>query len=348
MIFFGYRCASDEAGQVCRIRPNNPILAFSHSSNFTTYYLDLIYANGTVEAQKVTLNGSTGIKDVELYHNCEGKSYLILSDSRSTGGAIRIYDLDNMGGPLASVNTDDYSQELEIAQRKVYYAVQNKDEVRYFSLENPASPGTVQSIPVGKKPTNLLRVGNTLYVTNQDFIDMQNPTVSVISLWTNTVISTVWVGHNPVALLWDGETLWSYNAGYFNSSNQLTPGSISYDIQSVTSQSLAPEISLSGAQNQERPAFGGRMARAGGKNFATLCRVQFQPVYEESCSRYEFTKSGLRNRDNSRQYRWLGSHPNQLYEVYKEGNSLVLQGGSLIQSVILPSAMDFQFHILEN
>lgn len=338
VFLLGY-CASEEDKKDCKIKSNLPIMAYSHTPDYLTYKLDLIYANGNVVANAITLN-SQGFQDVELLHKCDGKSYLVLSDSRATGGAIRIYDIENLSQEVASVPVDGFSQELEIFGELVYYTLLGAPEVRYFSLKNPASPGEVQTISVGTEPAVLLRQNFVLYVGNLDFTNETNPSVSIISLATNQVIKTVKVGQNPTALLWDGTTLFSYNSGYFSNPNP----SLSYDVEKRENNEQAPTVSLSGAQNNEKPVFGGTMARAGSKNYILLSPGGWPPPM----IRYEFNSSGVFNRDDTKQYLWIGSHPTTLYEAYKEGSEVKLTGGSLAVPVTLVDENDAKFHILEN
>ena len=319
-------CASEESNPKTENCPlptitvvSSPVLVYTHTPDYITYYVHLLYADGFLLENAITLTNSQGIQGAAVVTQ-NNKRYLLLSDSRNTAtGGVRIYQTSCFLEEKAHVPQGGFTQELAVYDNKVYVAVQNENKVKYFSIANIEAPGSLAAITVGNKPTNLLKIDNSLYVTNQDWADTTNPSVSVINLANNTASKTVKVGENPSALLWDGTSLFSYDSKYYSG----TTASISYNIHTTANNTTAPTISLTGVTGTERPAYGGSMARAGATNYALFS----EGGWGDPWRLYQFTTAGVSNRDASKDYKWIGSHPTTLYVAYNDSGTWKVTGG---------------------
>lgn len=313
-----------ESNNTCKTGSATIALARAKSSDYSNYKVDLINKDGTVSTDAISIAGSGGIQSIKFFTDKNGKKRLLLMNSHATTGYLAIYDPADYTRTENTITVKKYGQEIAFANCRVFYAVQNDDKVKTLDLADVTSIGIATDIDVGKKPTQVRNYGGKIYVTNQDFTDKTQATVSIINPETLQVEKTINVGENPADLIEATGTIFSYDSKWYGGSN----ASISYDINQTANNQNAPKVSISGS---DIPGYGGKFAKAGSTVYVLL-KQGSNPF-----KRYTLTTSGVTNADNNGglNYLWIGSHTGTIYKSYLESSKLKVAGGSLSSAIDL-------------
>jgi hypothetical protein len=203
--------SSSASSSGCQLPSGAIVLAYAHSTDYTTYKLDWIEKDGSnciVRTNQITLSPSGGLRSPTAVGD-----YILIVDSSSSGRllAYKRSDLTLAG----QVNIGSYPQDM-VTHNNVAYVADGNSNVKRIDIANLPTMTALSDINVGDKPTVVRKWGGKIYVGNQDWLTRSQASVSVIDPATNTVTDTFDTGPNNMDIAYDGTRIWTHNADWYN------------------------------------------------------------------------------------------------------------------------------------
>jgi hypothetical protein len=202
---------SSASSSECQLPSGAILLAYAHSTDYSTYKLDWIEKDGsnfTLQTNQINVSSSGGLRSPTAVGD-----YILIIDSSGSGRllAYKRSDLTLAG----QVNIGSYPQEMVI-HNCVAYVADGDSKVKLINIANLPTMTVLSDIPVGNKPTVVRKWGGKIYVGNQDWDAKVQASVSVIDPTTNAVTNTFNTGPNNMDIAYDGTRIWTHNASWYN------------------------------------------------------------------------------------------------------------------------------------
>jgi hypothetical protein len=213
----------------CQTPSGEIVLAYAHSTDYSTYKLDWIEKDGsnfTVRTNQITLSPSAGLRSPTAVGD-----YILIVDSSGSGRllAYRRCDLTLAG----QINVGEYPQDMVIHNNIAYIAngAEGTNLLKRVGISALPTLAALSDITVGGQPSVVRKWNGLIYVGNQDWHSKTQATVSVIDPTTNAVTNTFNTGPNNMDIAYDGTRIWTHNADWYNNS---------YVCQNAASLTYAP------------------------------------------------------------------------------------------------------------
>jgi hypothetical protein len=312
MVAYMFGCANnDDSSSIANFEfADDILLAYAHSTDYSTYKLDWIEKNGgtfAVKANQISVSSSSGLKSPIF-----GKKYLLIVDS-SSSGRLLVYDRSTL--TLAGqINLGASPQEMLINGNTAYIPLYGglstaSATLKRVDITNLPSLSLLSDLTVGQKPSAIRKFSDgKMYIANQDSLSKAQASVSIIDA-NNLAVTSVNVGENPSDLQSDGTRVWSYDSKWFGG----TTASLSYFLLGGGTVTKITSFASTYA-----PAFGGSMAFNTAGGFVLLNNGTTLADFSNLLHLFSISGTTVNSTavDAANQYRFLGTGKTYLYKVH--------------------------------
>ncbi|GAB4434025.1 MAG: hypothetical protein OHK0011_17130 [Turneriella sp.] len=340
---FAVGCANSDTDNTTAATPEI-VLAYAHSTNYSSYTLDWIEKNGgsfSVQSSKLTLSAS-GLRSPTPVGN-----YLLVVDSSSTGRLIA-YDKSSMA-IAGQINVGSSPQDMVVVNSVAYIAngATGTNLLKRVDVSSLPAMTALSDITVGNQPSVVRYYNGRIYVGNQDWSNKIQATVSVINPATNSVEATFNTGPNNMDIAYDGTRIWTYNADWYNPTCQ--------NNASLTYVSAATHTSPT---NITPPTGYNTSSNCSKSGLAFNSTGGFVALRHSSGAFHLFSINGttLNNTpiDSTNRYVFVGNGSEYLYKIHNgDGSTNVLTvrienlSGTALATLQLTKDNDMYFHVVK-